>query len=161
WIDDHVTRKRRLVGDDALALARLGAVACLRSGATTIVDASFSGDAVPAASEAGPRAVGAPQAVRASPPGAPAGPRPPPDARDRRLAGRAADAGELVELAVSPHAPYTVAPHVFEELVRRAREQGRYVVTHLAESDDELDALRDGSGPLPAATRRTGDEVAP
>jgi 5-methylthioadenosine/S-adenosylhomocysteine deaminase len=83
------------------------------------------------------------------------------DALDARVAAREADAGPLVEVAVSPHAPYTVAPHVFVEVVRRAREQGRWVVTHLAESDDELAALRDGSGPLVAATRRTNDMVEP
>jgi 5-methylthioadenosine/S-adenosylhomocysteine deaminase len=53
WIDLHVTRKRRLREDDALAIARLGASECLRSGVATIGDASFTGAAAAACADLG------------------------------------------------------------------------------------------------------------
>src|SRR5262249_44965953 len=53
WIGLHVTRKRKLDGDEMLAIARLGALECLRSGITTIGDASFSGAAATACAELG------------------------------------------------------------------------------------------------------------
>jgi cytosine/adenosine deaminase-related metal-dependent hydrolase len=157
WIADHIRRKRRLQGDDAQSLALLGALACLRSGATTIVDASFSGDAVAAATQAGVRAVVALEVFgRTGEPAAVAA-----DDLDARLAARAADAGPLVELGVSPHAPYSVPPELFEEVVRRARASSRRVVTHLAESRHELAMLLDGSGPLAEAMRAVENGVQP
>ena len=57
-----------------------------------------------------------------------------------------------VRLGISPHAPYSVSP----ELYRAAYELGVPVVTHLAESEDEVDYLRDGSGPISAVS-----EIAP
>jgi 5-methylthioadenosine/S-adenosylhomocysteine deaminase len=157
WIADHIRRKRKLQGDDAAALARLGALACLRSGATTIVDASFSGDAVAAASEAGLRAVVALEVFGRT--GEPVGVTA--DDLDARLAVRSAEAGPLVELGVSPHAPYSVPPELFEEVVRRARAAGRRVVTHLAESRHELAMLLDGSGPLAETMRAVENGVEP
>jgi 5-methylthioadenosine/S-adenosylhomocysteine deaminase len=144
WLHDHIARKRRLVDGDARALAVLGARACLAGGVTTVADASFAGEAVGAATEAGLRAVVALEAFG----GSGADPVAVADDLDARLAARATEAGDLVELAVSPHAPYTVAPDVFAEIVTRARARGLRVITHLAESRAEIDALRDGSGPL-------------
>ena len=144
WLHDHIARKRRLVDGDARALAVLGARACLAGGVTTVADASFAGEAVGAATEAGLRAVVALEAFG----GTGADPVAVADDLDARLAARATEAGDLVELAVSPHAPYTVAPDVFAEIVTRARARGLRVITHLAESRAEVDALREGSGPL-------------
>jgi 5-methylthioadenosine/S-adenosylhomocysteine deaminase len=144
WLHDHISRKRQLRDGDTRALAVLGARACLASGVTTVADASFAGEAVGAATETGLRAIIALEAFG----GSEADPAAVADDLDARLAARAPEAGELVELAVSPHAPYTVAPEVFAEIVRRARSAGMRVITHLAESHAEVDALRDGSGPL-------------
>jgi cytosine/adenosine deaminase-related metal-dependent hydrolase len=41
WLMVHVSRKRLLDWDGALAIARLGAAQCLGSGITTTADASF------------------------------------------------------------------------------------------------------------------------
>src|SRR5436190_23323714 len=43
WILTHMRRKRLLLSGDELEIARFGAVDCLRSGVTTVGDASYSG----------------------------------------------------------------------------------------------------------------------
>ena len=57
WIGLHVRRKARLELADMEAIARVGAADCLRSGITTVGDASFSGAAATACAELGLRAV--------------------------------------------------------------------------------------------------------
>ena len=150
WLDVHIERKARQFEGDALDLARLGALEAMRGGATTVVDASFTGAAVAAASELGLRAVVALEVFGGSEDDAVAIA----DRLDARLARAAEQAGPLVELGISPHAPYTVAPAVYEEVVGRARSAGRRVVTHIAESQHELDALVRGEGLLADRSRR-------
>jgi cytosine/adenosine deaminase-related metal-dependent hydrolase len=53
WIALHVERKGRIDYDEMEAIARLGALECLRSGITTIGDCSFSGAAATACSDLG------------------------------------------------------------------------------------------------------------
>jgi len=144
WLRTHIERKARIGADEFLAIARLGAAECLRSGVTTIADASFSGSAAVAASELGLRGIVAlevfgVEASRAD------------DAR-RRMTDLEPVLDPRVRLGISPHAPYSVSP----ELYRAAYALGVPVVTHLAESEDEVDYLRDGSGPISAVS-----EIAP
>jgi cytosine/adenosine deaminase-related metal-dependent hydrolase len=150
WLGVHLERKERQADGDALALARLGALEAMRGGATTVVDASYAGASVTAAGELGLRAVVALEVFGGTDDDAAAIA----DRLDARLARAAEDAGPLVELAISPHAPYTVAPALFEEVVGRARAAGRRVVTHIAESQHELDALVRGEGLLADRSRR-------
>ncbi len=49
---------------------------------------------------------------------------------------------------ISPHAPYTVHPLLFEHLIDLACEQQIAVAMHLAESPEELELLANGSGPF-------------
>jgi cytosine/adenosine deaminase-related metal-dependent hydrolase len=49
---------------------------------------------------------------------------------------------------ISPHAPYTVSPLLLRPLVTLARRQNMPVAMHLAESREELQFLRDGTGPF-------------
>jgi 5-methylthioadenosine/S-adenosylhomocysteine deaminase len=150
WLDVHLQRKSRQAEGDALELARLGALEAMRGGATTVVDASYTAAAVRAATETGLRAVVALEVFGGTHDDAVAIA----DRLDARLALAAHDAGPLIELAISPHAPYTVAPAVFAEVVGRARAAGRRVVTHIAESRHELDALVRGEGLLADPARR-------
>lgn len=150
WLDVHIERKARQIEGDALLLARLGALEAMRGGATTVVDASFTGAAVAAMTEVGLRGVVALEVFGGTDGDAVAIA----DRLDARLALAAGDAGPLVELGVSPHAPYTVAPAVFAEVVARARAAGRRVVTHIAESQHELAALVRGEGLLADRSRR-------
>jgi len=60
------------------------------------------------------------------------------DALDAAPGGRA--------LGVSPHAIYTLSSRVIEEIAGIARERGLRMHPHLAESADETEYVRDGSG---------------
>jgi cytosine/adenosine deaminase-related metal-dependent hydrolase len=51
-------------------------------------------------------------------------------------------------LGISPHAPYTVSHRLFQQLIALARERDLPVAMHLAESAEELEFLRDGTGPF-------------
>ena len=55
WIGLHVQRKQRIDLEDMTAIARLGALHCLRSGITTVGDCSFSGAAASACADLGLR----------------------------------------------------------------------------------------------------------
>jgi 5-methylthioadenosine/S-adenosylhomocysteine deaminase len=111
---------------------------------TTLVDAAYNGAAVRACTAAGLRAVVAIEAFG----GDDADVTAVADELDRRVEALAAEAGPRVELAVSPHAPFTVGLPLFGEIVARARSRGMRVVTHLGESRHELDALIGGTGLL-------------
>jgi cytosine/adenosine deaminase-related metal-dependent hydrolase len=49
---------------------------------------------------------------------------------------------------LSPHAPYTASPRLYSEAARVAQQHDLPLSTHLAESVEELQALRDACGPL-------------
>jgi cytosine/adenosine deaminase-related metal-dependent hydrolase len=135
WIVLHTERKTRLETADMEAIARLGAAECLRSGITTVGDASFRGAAVPACAGLGLRAIvylevfgrGTEQIVTRF------------EANAGRIAG---DLSENVRLGVSPHAPYTCSL----ELYQACWELGLPVATHLAEGPNEDDWVVRGSG---------------
>jgi cytosine/adenosine deaminase-related metal-dependent hydrolase len=144
WISAH-TRRTALLGPHGLdAMAQLGAAECLRSGVTTIFDAAYDGASVRACTAAGLRAVVAIEVFG----GDDAEVAAVADNLDRRIDALRPEAGRLVELAVSPHAPFTVGLPLFAEIVARARAREMRVITHIAESRHELDALIDGTGLL-------------
>lgn len=135
WIGLHVQRKQRLHLADVEAIARLGALNCLRSGITAVGDCSFSGAAATACADLGLRGTiylevfgtsGDQIRERFEP------------MRERIEPALSDD----VRVGVSPHAPYTCTL----ELYRACSELGLPVATHLAESDDETEFLRTGGG---------------
>ena len=69
-------------------------------------------------------------------------------------AEREADAGPHVRVAVAAHAPYSVAPGLFRALADAARGGPRSV--HVAESVEELELLRAGTGPWRAILEERG-----
>ena len=135
WIGLHVQRKARIDLTDMEAIARLGALNCLRSGVTTVGDCSFSGAAATACADVGLRAT-----VYLEVFGVDETP-----IRDRfeptreRLATLPSD---LIRIGISPHAPYTCTI----ELYRASAELGLPIATHLAESAAETQFLRTGAG---------------
>jgi cytosine/adenosine deaminase-related metal-dependent hydrolase len=136
WLSLHVERKRRIGVEEMEASARLGALECLRSGITTVGDASFSGAAATACADSGLRGIVYLEVFGTGE-----------DAIDdqfRRKRERVAEAlSERVRLGISPHAPYTCTL----ELYAACAALGLPIATHLAESEAETEYLRSGGGP--------------
>ena len=65
----------------------------------------------------------------------------------------------LLEIALSPHAPYSTAWSFFTAVVQHAKSSNRLLVTHLAESQDELQWLREGTGAFRDVFQRLGIRV--
>jgi len=61
-----------------------------------------------------------------------------------------------IKLGLSPHAPHTVVPPLLDEAVRVAAELGMSVAMHLAETAEEVQFLRDGSGPIQRSKAERG-----
>jgi 5-methylthioadenosine/S-adenosylhomocysteine deaminase len=140
WIDLHVTRKRRLLEGDAVAIAKLGAAECLRSGIATVGDASFTGAAAAACADLGLAGIVYLEVFGDDP-----------DAALARFAElREATVGFVTDrlvLGVSPHAPYTTSGAVYEACAGL----GLPVSTHLAESEAEQEWLLHGGGTMSVA----------
>ena len=149
WIADHVARRPRLQPGDVEAIAALGALQNLRSGVGTIADAAFAGASVRAASEAGLRGVVGIEAFG----GKGADPAPIVEATWERIQAHRAEASPLVHVGISPHAPYTVTPALYRALDELSRAEGLAIITHVAESAGELEAIASGTGPVAVALR--------
>jgi cytosine/adenosine deaminase-related metal-dependent hydrolase len=135
WVGIHVSRKRNLRLEDMEAIARLGALNCLRTGITTVGDCSFSGAAATACADLGLRGTiylevfgdgDAPIHERFEP-----------------MRQRLHDLPAAVQIGISPHAPYTTTMSLYEACGRLELP----IATHLSESRDELQYLTDGTGP--------------
>ncbi|MDX6506298.1 MAG: aminodeoxyfutalosine deaminase [Gaiellaceae bacterium] len=135
WILLHMERKGRLRDGDGLEIARLGAAQCLASGITTVADCSFAGHTAAAADELGLRAIVYLEVFGASAEQV--------DGRFREARARIEPfLSDRVALGISPHAPYTCGPDLYAACL----ELGLPVATHLAESDEEDEWLRSGTG---------------
>jgi 5-methylthioadenosine/S-adenosylhomocysteine deaminase len=140
WIDLHVTRKRRLLDEDAVAIARVGAAECLRSGIATLGDASFTGAAAHACADLGLAGIVYLEVFGDDPELA--------RARFSELAECVGAAlSDRLLLGVSPHAPYTTSADVYAACAGL----GLPLTTHLAESRAEQDWLLQGTGTMTAA----------
>ena len=67
-------------------------------------------------------------------------------------------AGQLrgVVLGIAPHAPYSAGLALYEAVTRLSQRHIYRLTTHLAESQAELELLRDGTGPLAEMLREMG-----
>jgi len=64
-------------------------------------------------------------------------------------------------LGVSPHAPYTVSEVLYRAVADFARRERLPVAVHLAESREETQLVRDGTGPFADALRARGIAIRP
>lgn len=137
WIGLHIERKLRIDWQDYVSIARLGAAECLASGITTVADASFSGAAAPACAEMGLRGIVGLEVFGSDPSAA--------TLHLKETYEEIEDSfSDRVRLASSPHAPYSTSPDVY----RAAAAFAKPVITHVAESEDELSYLLRGEGPI-------------
>jgi cytosine/adenosine deaminase-related metal-dependent hydrolase len=137
WILVHVDRKTRIGWDETLASARIGAAECLRSGVTTVGDASHRGASASACHELGLRAIVYLEVFG----------RTPEDALARFEATRERAGGvlsERVRLGVSPHTPFNISTEIYAACT----ELGLPMATHFSESEAELEWLVSGTGEL-------------
>jgi 5-methylthioadenosine/S-adenosylhomocysteine deaminase len=154
WVEDHIVRKRRLNPEQMRAGALLGAWQAAAAGITCLGDASFSGDAAHAMREVGLRGrvylevfCASPEPVQAR------------NAMDEVLAKLSTLPvnGPLIQGGISPHAPYSVSRSLYELVAA----EGVPWMTHLAESQAEIEAVYLGTGPIVDALARQGFPVAP
>ncbi len=147
------TRANVLRAQDIADAARLGVSEALRAGITTIADCSATGASLDAMRDAGIRGrvyletFGPAVSQRADSLAA----------LRTGVDGLRARANTLVDVGVSPHAPYTVSEPLFESVAQYAREQSLPVATHIAESASEVQFVRDGRGPF--AERLRGRDI--
>jgi cytosine/adenosine deaminase-related metal-dependent hydrolase len=138
WILLHIERKGRLELGDMRAIALRGAADCLRSGITTVGDASYMGAAAEACAELGLRAVvylevfgnGTEQLTTRY------------EANRARVQHVLSD---RVRIGISPHSAYSVSLELWEA----AAELGLPMMTHFLESQAEADWIKGKRGGFP------------
>jgi cytosine/adenosine deaminase-related metal-dependent hydrolase len=137
WLATHIERKARLDLTEMEAIARLGAAQCLAAGITTVGDAAFRGASAHACADLGLRAIVYLEVFG----------RDPAEAMqqfEEKSAYVTPARSDRVRIGVSPHAPYTCSSEVYEACLAL----GVPVMTHFNESQDELDWLVHGEGPM-------------
>ncbi len=137
WLATHIERKHRIGREEMEAIARLGAAECLASGVTTVGDASYAGAAAHACSALGLRAIVYLEVFGSDADGAI-------EQFREKLEYVTPTLSERVRVGVSPHAPYSCSTGVY----RACLTLGVPVMTHFNESQDELDWLLRGEGPM-------------
>lgn len=148
WMLRLLLARRKLSPADYAVSAAWGARECIRSGITTVADTSFDGwTSLRAAAEAGLRGRVYLEVIGV-------GDEAVPTAMERvetKLVALADERQPLLEVGLSPHAPYTVSQRLYRELVRYARRNDLWMATHLAESKAEVELLAHGAGGIARA----------
>lgn len=137
-------RNEVLTLESLLDSARLGINEGIRAGVTSYADTCSTGVVMQAMREAGVRGIMY-QEVFAP---APALAQPALDELAARLELLGKDVTDLVALGVSPHAPYTVSEELYAAVSRLSRERNLPLAMHIAESAEEDDLVRRGTGPF-------------
>ena len=150
-----VARLERMTEDDLYVSAAWGACEAARAGVTCFADASDSGaTTMQALIDTGLRGIIFQESFG-------------PDPRlvqenFEKLQQKVAGLRELetpsVKFGVSPHAPYTVCGPQLEMISQFAIDQGLPLMMHAAETDMEVEFLRDGCGPFGDGLKSRGIE---
>jgi len=157
WLGAFVHRTAGVTPEDRRQAARWSALAALRNGTTTLADSGPSGFGAQAVADAGLRAV-----VHMEIFGRDTGH----DAREKvarhgeALLEARDRAGPRIRVGVSPHAPYTVGPELWSEVLADPILGAGPLATHVAESPDEVMLLDEQAGPLAEAIRSVGRDPA-
>jgi cytosine/adenosine deaminase-related metal-dependent hydrolase len=156
WIRLVVAYRRGLPPASQLAAIQQGANECRASGSVAIGEIAttdFGGSVAPALPEATvfreiiglKRDLSEDRLATARQYLAGASPRPYPKALAE---AEGTVAGRGIQRGISPHAPYSVHPELFDRLVGVAKEAHAPIAFHLAETLEELDLLATGGGPF-------------
>ncbi len=160
WIRGVVQMKyHQLSPEELRQSALLGAAECIRGGITTVADSMDSGDSLEALIQSGLRGVLYQEVFGKDPAQADQSMhslRVRMAARHSRLAGAASEVRLRLWLGISPHSPYTVSPILFKNAANYASSENFPLSIHTAESMEECQFLRDGSGPIGDYFRREG-----
>jgi 5-methylthioadenosine/S-adenosylhomocysteine deaminase len=125
------------------AAARWGALEAIRAGITTVGDASDRDVVLDVLLESGLRGIAYQEVFGPAPEEAEARLA----ALEERLEAALERASDRVRVGVSPHAPYTVSAPLFRRVAALASERGLRLCVHAAESPEEGDLVRRGTGP--------------
>jgi aminodeoxyfutalosine deaminase len=142
WISQLIERRREWTSKEYRESAREGAQMCLSSGTTLVGDISASGASWEALKPLALRKVVFEEALSFLP-----------ESVNQTLASlqerlKRGRRDILLSMGVSPHAPYSVSPELYRAIAGLAREKELPLATHLAETREELEFLRSGTGPI-------------
>lgn len=144
-------------GDDFLAAAKSGLRRSFAAGVTTVADTGRSGAVIQALAELGGSGIAYQEVF---------GPDPAQCAAS--LAGLERDLTRLaryerprVRLGISPHAPYSVSRPLYRAAAALARQQGRPLAVHVAESAAESELLATATGRFAESWVRRGIPLPP
>ena len=140
WLSQLINRRRTWTDEDFLSSAREGAKLSLASGTTLAGDITSCGLGWKATRGEVLRRVVFEEAIALSPDQA--------DPVLERLNPlfNQTDPDFLLVHGISPHAPYSVSPRLYIRAAEKARKMGMILATHLAETQSEIQLLRDGTG---------------
>jgi len=145
WLGDIIKASREMQRDDWLRAAREGVKRSLEAGITCAADITRTGAGLQAAVEAGMPALIYFEVVGVD---------------DSGLLEAVVDILEKIKgseiiagtgdirLGLSPHSPYTLSSSALKVCSEISREYELSLSIHLAETRDEVELIRDGSGPL-------------
>jgi cytosine/adenosine deaminase-related metal-dependent hydrolase len=157
WIRRLRELKDRTSGDDFRRAAEQGVRDCWAAGVTCVADTGSTGAVLEALHALGGRGVVYQEVFG-----------PDPAQCETSLAELTAAVERLgrfasaqLRLGVSPHAPYTVSEPLYRAVADFARRENLPLAVHLAESREETELIRDGSGPFADALRARGIAVEP
>ena len=156
WIRALTEARAAVLTDSAmLDAARWGIVEGLAAGITTYADTCSSGVVLEALIDLGVRGVMYQEVFGPSPTQRSSAL----DELRRRVEELRARETDLARVGVSPHAPYTVHEDLLVDAAAYALGAGLPVAMHLAESEAEIQFLRDASGPFADGLRARGIAV--
>jgi cytosine/adenosine deaminase-related metal-dependent hydrolase len=155
WISDLIALKTILTKDDFISSAELGILRMIRAGITTVADPTNSGAAFDAAKKFGVRAIIYQELFG-------------PDDRlnqnviyelklkvDKMLEE---SRGTNISIGISPHSVYTISPSLFKKALYFAEENDLPISIHTAESLDECELVKNGTGSIALLYRQRGIE---
>ena len=144
WLNDRIWPfEQRQTADDVALATRLGVAELLLGGVTSVVEMYFESDlTVEVFDEMGMRALVGTNCFEATI-----------DAAFETVlkARERVSDSPLVQVAIAPHAPYTVSAEGLERCRKFAEEENLPLMIHLAETEDELRQVEEQYGMRPVA----------